>query len=194
MIGRLPTSLAVGGIDYKIRTDYRIILDIFSAFQDENLTMIEKWFVALYMLYEDFENADDLEKALDNGFDMEEAIEKANWFMCCGQENTGKKESKPVYDWEKDEQTIFSAVNKVAGQEVRQVDYIHWWTFLGYFNEIGEGTFSYIVGIRRKLNKGEKLEKSERKFYQENKELIDIKRHITAEEKEYIDYMNNLLS
>ena len=32
-----PTSLNVGGIDYEIRTDYRVILDLFSALSDPEL-------------------------------------------------------------------------------------------------------------------------------------------------------------
>ena len=33
----LPTSLNVGGKDYKIRTDYRVILDILSAMNDPDI-------------------------------------------------------------------------------------------------------------------------------------------------------------
>lgn len=55
-------------------------------------------------------------------------------------------------------------MNKAAGFETRTVKYLHWWTFLGYFNEIGEGLFSSVIGIRQKLNKGKKLENTSRSF------------------------------
>ena len=34
---KLPTSLNVGGTDYKIRTDYRVILDILAAMNDPDI-------------------------------------------------------------------------------------------------------------------------------------------------------------
>ena len=33
----LPTSLSVGGQDYEIRTDYRVILDILTAVNDPEI-------------------------------------------------------------------------------------------------------------------------------------------------------------
>lgn len=39
--------------------------------------------------------------------------------------------------------------------------------------------FNTVVGIRSKKAKGEKLDKWEKKFYQENKNIIDIK-HVSA--------------
>ena len=53
---------------------------------------------------------------------------------------------------------------------------MHWWTFIGLFNEIGEGMFSTVVRIREKKAKHKKLEKWERTFYNENKDIIDLKR------------------
>lgn len=61
--------------------------------------------------------------------------------------------------------------------------YIHWWTFLGYFNEIGEGLFSTVINIRQKKNKGKKFEKYEQDFYQNNKDLIDLKKKYAKEEQ-----------
>jgi hypothetical protein len=98
-----------------------------------------------------------------------------------------------VYDWEQDEQMIFSAINKVARQEVRSVDYMHWWTFLGYFNEVGEGTFSYIARLRNKLNHGKKLDKDEREFVNKHKDMVVLKKKLTAEEQEEEDAFQALL-
>ncbi|MCI9082839.1 MAG: hypothetical protein HFI70_11220 [Lachnospiraceae bacterium] len=183
MIGYLPESLTVSGIECPIRSDYRNVLQVFEAFQDPELEEVEKWIVAAYLLFEDFSCADDVFKALNNGFEFSEAQKQILWFISTGQP---EKEilDKPVYDWKKDEQIIFSAVNKVAGKETRELEYLHWWTFLGYFNEIGEGSFSYIVNIRDKLNRGKKLEKHEREFLSRNKELVKLEPPKTKEELE----------
>lgn len=192
MIGILPKTLTVGGVDYTIRTDYRNVLQVFEAFQDPELTQEEKWIVAIYLLFEDFSCDDDVIQAAQDGFNLEEAIKQISWFISAGQPEKQVLE-KPTYNWKQDEQIIFSAVNKVAGKETRELEYLHWWTFLGYFNEVGEGTFSFIVGIRHKLNKGKKLEKHEKEFLSHNKELVKLEKPKTREEQEQEDAYNALL-
>lgn len=193
MIGELPEHLTVGDTDYPIRSDYRDVLQVFEAFNDPELEPVEKWIVAIYLLFENFSCADDVLEALENGFPIEEAMKQINWFISA-RKAPGKEIELPVYDWAQDEQMIFSAVNKVAGKETRELDYLHWWTFLGYFNEVGEGTFSFIVGIRNKLNKGKKLEKHEKEFLSNNKELVKFEKPKSKEEQEQEDAYNALLN
>lgn len=188
MIGALPETLSVGGEDYSIRTDYRNILQTFEAFQDPELHPEEKWIVAIYLLFEDFSCADDVIQAAQDGFDLDDVQKQISWFISAGQPEKSIVEL-PVYNWAQDEQMIFSAVNKVAGKETRELDYLHWWTFLGYFNEIGEGTFSFIVGIRDKLNNHKKLEKHEREFVMKNKKLVKLESPKT--ESELAEEMEN---
>lgn len=192
MIGALPETLTVNGVDYPIRTDYRNVLQVFEAFQDPELEPQEKWIVAIYLLFEEFSCADDVMESAQNGFDLEEAMKQISWFISAGQPEKQVLE-QPTYNWTQDEQMIFSAVNKVAGRETRELEYLHWWTFLGYFNEVGEGTFSFIVGIRHKLNKGKKLEKHEKEFLSLNKELVLMKKPLTKEEQEQEDAYKSLL-
>lgn len=192
MIGALPEALTVGGEEYSIRTDYRNVLQVFEAFQDPDLTQEEKWIVAIYLLFENFSCADDVLEAAQDGFNLVEAMKQISWFISAGQPEKQVLE-QPTYNWTQDEQMIFSAVNKVAGRETRELEYLHWWTFLGYFNEVGEGTFSFIVGIRHKLNKGKKLEKHEKEFLSHNKELVLMKKPLTKEEQEQEDAYKSLL-
>ena len=71
-------------------------------------------------------------------------------------------------DWKQDSQLICSAINKVANMEVRNVEYMHWWTFMGYYMAIGECPYSTILSIRDKIISGKKLEKHEKEFKQKN--------------------------
>ena len=192
MIGALPESLMVGGKTYKIRTDYRNVLQIFEAFQDPELTQEEKLVVAIYLLFEDFPSVHDVLCAAGQGFDLEEAMLRMSWIIHAGAPE-GDMSEFPVYSWMQDEQMIFSAVNKVAGTETRALPYLHWWTFLGWFNEIGEGNFSYIVGIRNKLGRGRKLDKHEKEFLARNKGLVKLERPRTREEQEQEAQYKDLL-
>jgi hypothetical protein len=185
MIGQLPKKLNIGGKDRAIRSDFRVAILIFQAFNDTELTDQEKAIVMIKCLYEDFDHILYEE--------YQEAAEKAVWYLDGGNTDDKKPLAKKVMDWEQDEQMIFSAVNKVAGYETRAIKYLHWWTFLGLFNEIGEGILSTVINIRHKKNRGRKLEKHEQEFYRENKQLIDLKTRYTAEEQAEIDYYNKIL-
>lgn len=185
MIGRLPTTLEVAGKKMEIRTDFRDILVIMQAFNDPELLPEEKYEVMLEIL---FMTPEEIPESA-----YPEAVRQALWFLDCGQEADDKKPSRKVMDWEQDEPILFPAINKVAGREVRAVEYMHWWTFMGYFMEIDDGTFSMVLGIRQKRAGGKKLEKWEQDFYRNNKTLCDLKTKYTSEEQAEIEYWNKLL-
>ena len=182
MIGLLPKSLEINGNEYRIRSDFRVALLIFEAFNDSELNDYEKIRVCLECLYEEIPE------------DTENAYKKAVWFLDGGDIPKSKPLRRKTFDWKQDESLIFSSVNKSAGFETRSADYIHWWTFLGYFSEIGDGLFSQIINIRTKKAKGKRLEKWELEFFNEHRELIEIKQVYSAEEQAEIDRLNALLS
>ena len=182
MIGDLPTSLSVCGKEYSIRYGFKDCLNIMAAFEDAELTNEEKIIVMLDVLYESADFSDE---------SIEEAVEKAIWFLSAG--NTQPlKEEKPLSRLEKDEQLIFAAVNEVAHVDIRMDPNIHYWTYLSYIQSISlHSLFASVVRIREKLNKGQKLDKDEKKFYKDNKEMIDL-REPTEEDKEFIDFINSI--
>ena len=49
----LPTSANIDGKDFKIRSDYRVMLDIMSAFNDPNLSDKEKIMAGIEIFYVD---------------------------------------------------------------------------------------------------------------------------------------------
>lgn len=186
MIGKLPTSLTVGGLEYPIETDFRNILVFLSACNDPELAPEELLYILMKRLFRD-----KLEEIPNEH--LEEALRKAKWFVDCGMESGDKKPVRKLMDWEQDEALLFPAINKIAGRETRSQDYIHWWTFMGYFMEIEEGTFSTVLSIRQKKSKGKKLEKWESEFYRNNRKICDLKKRYTAEEQAEIDYWKKLL-
>lgn len=184
-IGDLPTSLCVNGKEWPIRSDFRWVLRICCAFNDPELEDSEKVYVTLAVLYEDFEDMDKTE--------YEDAFKAALEFIDHGTE--GKEEHSPrVMDWEQDEGIMFPAINKVAGYETRGAEYVHWWTFLGYFMEISEGVFSTVLSLRMKKAKGKKLEKHEREYWNANKSVCVLRTKLTAEEQAAKDRLSALLN
>lgn len=171
----LPESLSVGCTEWNIRTDFRAVLDILKYFGDPDYEPDEKWEVCLDILYKDYANMPNVLK--------QDAAKKAIWFIDMGIEDEGKKKPN-IMDWEQDFPIIIPSVNRVLGTEIRSINYLHWWTFLGAYMEIGESLFSQVLNIRQKKAKGKRLEKWENEFYKENKGLIDIKKKYSEEEIE----------
>ena len=180
MIETLPLSVEINGENFAIRNkcDYRVVLDAISALNDVELSEQEKIQCALYVFYEDVEKITDYETATK---EMMRIINN-------GEETTQEEQQKPkVMDWEHDFKVLVAPMNKVLSCEIRTVEYLHWWTFLAGYMELGECLFSNIVSIRKKKMTGKKLEQWEQEFYRENKKMIDLPQNLTEEEKEWLD-------
>lgn len=178
----LPTSICVCGEEYPIRTDFRAVLDVLVAMNDKELDGWAKSIVLLQIMFPDWQSIPDNH--------LEECIEKVCDFIDCGQQDDGKPHPKMI-DWEQDAPIIVPAVNSVAHTEVRSCEYLHWWTFWGYFISIGESLLSSVLNIRQKISKHEKLEKNEKEFYQENRELINFRND--QQTNDDMEFWENLL-
>ncbi len=174
----LPRSQTLGGIEYEIRSDYRAVLDICAALNDPELTDAEKAEVALRIFYP---SAEKIPKEC-----LQEALDACFLFIACGECDTGKSRHK-LMDWEQDFKYIVPAVNRVMGQEVRALDYLHWWTFISAYYEIGDCLFAQIVSVRDKKARGKKLDKAEQEWYRKNRSMIDFKHTYTESEKAMLE-------
>lgn len=159
----LPTSVDVDGVEYAIRSDYRAVLDILTALADPDLSEAEKAQCVIEIFYPDYEEITDYEAAIKACFD----------FISYGDDNS--KKAPRLMDWEQDFNSIVGAVNRVVGTEIRSVEYMHWYTFLAAYYEIGDCLFAQIVNIRNKKAKGKRLEKYEQEWYRENRHLVDFR-------------------
>ena len=184
----LPTSVDINGESYKIREngDFRVILHCFEVLSAEDLTKKERIIACLMTFYEGLDEVEDVLRLPD----MEEAVKQMFNFMNAGQEEQSRASVKLI-DWEKDSLLVSSAINNVAGKEIRAEKFLHWWTFIGYYMAIGECALSQIVAIRYKIAHNEKLEKHEKKFRAENPQYFNID-YRTAEQKEAEEYIQNL--
>ena len=178
----IPKEIEINDKKFKIRHDgdYRVILDCFNALNDDELSDKEKVLTSLIIFYADINGIEDLDKL----GDIELAVSKMYDFFNCGEkESSGAKSNSKLIDWELDSQLISSAINKVANMEIRAIEYLHWWTFMGYYMAIGESPLSNIVGIRSKIAKGKKLEKHEKEFKQQNPQYFSFDTR-TVEQKD----------
>lgn len=184
----LPTELEIAGEYYDIRKrgDYRMVLDVFSVLEDNSITHSERIIDALILFYEDFNSMDDVLACSD----IEEFVSAMFKFFNADRQDGGRNNRKLI-DWEQDSALITSAINNVAGKEIRAEEYLHWWTFMGYYMAVGESTLSTIIGIRDKILKGKKLEKWERDFRNENPQYFTWN-HESVDDKEANEWIMSM--
>lgn len=178
----LPETAEIGGTAYKLNTDFRDILEILGYLNDPDRPEYLRWRIAIALFYEG-------NIPQEHQF---EAMQYLSSFISYGEIDNSTPGSK-LMDWDQDALLIVADVNKVAGCEVRSLPYLHWWTFLSYFQAIGEGQLSTIVSIRDKLRKGKKLEKWEQDYYRENKSRVEFKKKYSATELAEQERLKKLL-
>lgn len=177
MIYELPTSVTVGGVEYAIRSEYGAALDICAALFDPELNDEDKSHALLDIFYPDFDAIPPKH--------YEEAIKQCFWFINCANEEPQRKAQK-LMDWEQDFSHVVGPINRVLGKEIRTGEYLHWWTFISAYYEIGDCTFAQIVRIRDRLARNKPLDKSDREWYNRNRHLVDFKAKYTEAEDELL--------
>lgn len=189
----LPISITVNNTIYKLRTDFRAVLDVLAAMNDPDLfepdsdSNEKAWIqciTGLQILIEDFNSLPP--------DDYIEAWQQCIDFVDCGMKDDGKRKPHTM-DWQQDAQIIIPAINRIQGTEIRALSYLHWWTFVGAYMEIGECLFSQVVNIRQKKATNKKLEKWEKEFYNANKEIIDLKKRVSEEQQKEMDALEKWL-
>ena len=182
MMWSLPISVEIDEKEYAIRNkcDYRVVLDVIAALNDAELEMENRIRCALFIFYED----------LTGCTDFETAVKEMMKIINLGEEETEQEQpNKPqLMDWQHDFPQLAPPISRVLGYSVRDAKkYTHFWDFIGAYMEIGECTFSNVISIRNKKQKGKKLESWEQEFYKENKKMVDLPQNLTQEEKEWLD-------
>lgn len=167
----LPRSLTVGGVDYDIRPGYGAALDIITALSDAELTNYERANVSLRIFYKDI---------IPN--DVEDAIKQMLGFIQRFKPETSAVRRPKLMDWDQDFDLIADAITVKTGFDIRADEDMHWWTFLAYYQNVGDCFFAQVVSIRNKRARGKKLDDMEREFYVNNRETIDFKVKTTEAE------------
>lgn len=172
----LPVEIEIDGEKYPInkKGDYEVILDVIEVLIDNELTEQERIGTALCIFY-DFNIPSNIETAVNEMYK----------FINYGEEEKTNTSVKPIMNWSKDFPLLTAPINRVVGYDIRSRDYVHWWTVVSAYMEIGKCTFQTIISIRDKKRKGKKLDKWEEEFYKENRSKIDLSVDFSPDEEKY---------
>ena len=150
----------------------RVIL----AFEDAELTAYEKQKLMLDNLYPVIPG------------DLQGAVEKANWFLNCGDVSRKASDGVRLYSFEKDANFIFAAFRQTHGIDL-QNENLHWWKFIALFMDLGQDTtFCQLTALRKRVKSG-KATKEERQAARNMGDMFTIEddKNYTREEKAIID-------
>lgn len=183
---RLKKSVEIGGKKYEIRSDFGVILDTKKVSEDTSFSEADRVYMILNAFYVDFDSIPpDC---------YQEAMNKWAEYVQCGIP-VHKGSTPHLVDWEQDWPLIVGAINRILGYDIRSIPYdvetntggVSWETCMSGYVEIGpDCLWAQIVGMRDKLARGKKLEKHEREWYRQNKELVDFKTKYTNADDELI--------
>lgn len=184
LVEQLPTAIEIDGRAYEIRADFRTAVRILLAYEDGELTPVEKQMLLIENLYCEIPH------------DVKAGIEKAIRFLDGGRsepESTGGSSFR-LYSFGKDANLIYAAFQQTHGIDL-QKENLHWWQFLALFSDLGADTvFCSLVGLRKRVKEG-KASKEERQMAREMGDVFTVPeidtRTLEEKEKE-LDFMRML--
>lgn len=175
LIDLVPESVEIDRTEYKIRTDFRVSILFEMMMQDEELSNEEKLLKALELYYPIIPS------------NVGEAIEKIKWFYRCGKDivksNNNKGESVKIYDYEYDDDYIYSAFLSQYNIDLQDIKHLHWWKFKAMFKSLNEDNKIVKIMQYRSINLSEIKDKEQNAYYRKMKKLYEIPRSATEIEK-----------
>lgn len=180
---KFPTKIRINDKIHEVNADFRNCLKIIAAFEDDDLSIRDKYEIMIRRLYKFYKDipAEDIGTAIKRGIQ----------FLDCGEEPQDKSTPKRVYSFEKDGKFIYSAIKQTHQIDLEQVDFLHWWKFVFLFSDINSDcAFANMVHLRDKRNRG-KLSKEERAIYNRSREILDLNYDSKPTEDER-DFMRRL--
>ena len=150
LIDVLPETVQIGDAEYPINTDFRISILFELMMQDDELTDEEKLEKALLLYFPHIPH------------DIEGAVKAILWFYTCGAEGKRRKKrhsgsaggGRRIYSFEYDDDYIYAAFMTQYGNDLQDIEGLHWWKFRAMFKSLSADTeFVKIMGYRNtKIN------------------------------------------
>jgi hypothetical protein len=163
---QLPKAIRIGETVYPVNSDFRDCLRIILAFEDNDLTWVEKQLVLLENLYAEIPPEGD----------AQEAILKGIKFLNGGEDDKGEGDqpSLRLYSFSSDARFIFAAFQQTHGIDLQNTQYLHWWQFMTLFMDLGSETmFCSLIGLRKRVKTG-KASKEEKDVAREMGDIFEV--------------------
>ena len=181
LIDRLPESVEIGGVEYRINTGFRTSILFELLVRNKKIPDQGKIYGMLRLYYPKIP------------VDRDEAIRKALWFFYCGKERKQQREernqtakdfrkNKILYSFEKDADLIYAAFMSEYGIDLQDIEDMHWWKFSALFDGLSDDQkIRQVMYIRGMSTSG--LPRKEVKRINELKKLYALEDELSVDKR-----------
>lgn len=169
LIDELPDFVMVDGVEYKIRSNFRISMLFEILMQDGEVEPKEKTAKALELYYPVVPS------------NLGKAVEALLWFYKCGkadnpqkQKINARKGKTRVYSFEYDDDYIYAAFMTQYGIDLNSIEYMHWWKFRSMFNSLTNQCEFVKIMEYRSIDLKDNMPKEQKAFYRKMKRIYAL--------------------
>ncbi len=141
MFNILTDELRYSYNNLEIETDFRCVLMYDRIVKNENLNENDKIIEIINLFFPTYDGSVPIQELFDN---IKDFIHRGKEI-----EEGEDDESTPSFDFNVDNELIFSAFLQVYNIDLVEIEYLHWWKFLSLFNGLPEGNkLTWVIGKR----------------------------------------------
>ncbi|WP_461206928.1 bacteriophage Gp15 family protein [Clostridium sp. DL1XJH146] len=166
LIDLVPTFINIDGKEYEINSDFRTSILFELLMQDNDLPDENKIMQALELYYPITPE------------NVNEAVEQMLWFYRCGKDIISSKgngkSSINIYNFDYDDDYIYSAFVDQYRIDLQDIEYLHWWKFKAMFKALKEDNEIVKIMGYRSIDLSKIKDKEQKEHYKKMKELYKI--------------------
>lgn len=185
LIDILPNEVEIESIEYDINSDFRTSMLFELMMADNELNDIQKIKQSLKLYYPKIPQNIDL------------AVDQLLWFYRCGKDvvkssRSGKGKSTQIYDFNFDDDYIYSAFLDQYNIDLQDAD-LHWWKFKALFKSLKDDNEIVKIMGYRSMDLNKIKDKAEKLYYKKMKDSYKIQNHIGQDETEKLKLIQEAL-
>lgn len=186
LIDPMPSAITVDGIDYHINTDYRYWIEferiIFSKDNDENIIIKVLETIFKGKTLPPLEQIETVWQELLKFYTRDKQTKKIN---------SSSKSATQIYDYDYDDDYIYSAFLQQYHIDLCDIEYLHWWKFRAMFASLTDDCKISQIMSYRAIDINNKMSKEEQAFYRRMKNIYAIP--LSKSEQQKLDELENAL-
>lgn len=164
-----PLYALINGTKYPINTSYKIGLKCQKIALDKSIGDYERTLAIIYLIFGD--------KGLENSEDYEGLLEKAIFYLKCGEEDKGDSE-EPNMDFEQDFDYIEASFVSDHKIDLEKID-MHWWKFMNLLNGLTENCILNRIRYIRDFDVSQIKNQKEKEKWLKQKAKFAIKKEVS---------------
>lgn len=174
-----PSKASIRGKLYEVKTDYRVALECFKVIDDPNIGDSERALAVIYILF-GFISDEELQ---------EEFLEKASYYLSCGETQEQSKNKTKDIDFNNDMKYIIPSFRSDYHIDIVATS-MHWWEFVTLVSGFTENSLMNRVRDIRNYDLSSVKDQKVKRQLIEAKESVKLpvyEPQYTAEEESKID-------